>query len=121
MDPHFSSFAPPLAPALELAPSRPVVPLLAPAASPGRLAVAREMLATLETLTNAGQRHLMEKIVALIEGHVVATALRARERRRGAALQLSTLLKRESERRSPRAAAFRGYAERLIALLTPLG
>lgn len=103
---------------LDLAPTRAVGPLLAPATSPSRLAVAREMLVTLETLTNAGQRHLMAKVVTFIEGHI-ATA--ARERLRAAALQILTQLKRESERPSPDVAAFRSHAETLIALLLPLG
>jgi hypothetical protein len=112
MDPYIPS------PALDLAPGRAVAPLLAPAASPSRLAVAREMLETLETLTNAGQRHLMAKVVTFIGGHLATGAPGARERH--AALQLLNDLKRESERPSPAVATFRRHAESLIVLLTPL-
>jgi hypothetical protein len=107
-------------PALQLSPSRAVVPLLAPATSPSRLAVAREMLATLETLTDAGQRHQMEKVVTFIEGHLAAAVAGAREHQRAAVLPLLTQLKRESERPSPVVAAFRDDAERLLALLASL-
>jgi hypothetical protein len=110
---------PPLS--LELAPARAVAPLLAPSASPSRLAIAREMLVTLETLTNAGQRHLMAKVVSFIQGHVAPAGPGARERQRAAALQILTKLTRESERRSPDVASFRAHAEALLALLTPLG
>jgi hypothetical protein len=104
---------------LELAPSRAVAPLLATTSSPSRLAVAREMLATLETLTNAGQQHLMAKVVAFIQGDIATAAPGARDRQRAAALL--TQLRRESERPAPDVATFRGHAETLIALLTPLG
>jgi hypothetical protein len=108
-------------PSMDLAASRAVAPLLASTTSPSRLAVAREMLVTLETLTNAGQRHLMAKVVTFIEGHIATATPGARGLQRAAALQLLTLLKRESERPSPGVAAFRAQAERLIALLAPLG
>lgn len=114
MDPYLPSLA------LELAPGRAVAPLLASATAPNRLAIAGEMLVTLETLTNAGQRHLMAKVVTLIEGHIGTAALAARDRQRVAALQLLSQLKRECERPSPDLAAFRRHAETLIALLTPL-
>jgi hypothetical protein len=100
---------------LELAPSRAVAPLLAPS----RLAVAREMLVTLETLTNAGQQHLMAKVVTFIEGHIAKALPGVRDRQRAAALL--TRLKRESERPAPDVATFRDHAETLIALLAPLG
>lgn len=106
---------------LDLAAIRPVAPLLAPPTSPSRLAIAREMLETLETLTNAGQRHLMAKVVALVEGHIATATPGARERPRAAALQVLTQLKRESERPSPEVSSFRAHAETLIALLTTLG
>jgi hypothetical protein len=104
---------------LDLAASRAVAPLLAPAPSPATLAIAGEMVGTLETLTNAGQRHLMAKVVTFIEGHLATAVPGARERQRAAALL--TQLKRESERPSPDVAAFRGHADTLIALLPPLG
>jgi hypothetical protein len=108
-------------PSLNVPPNRAAAPLLAPAASASRLAVAREMLDTLETLTNAGQRHLMAKVTTFIHGHVATLAPAARERPRATALQLLTELKRQSERPSPDVAAFRTHAEALLALLTPLG
>ena len=114
MDPRTASLS------LHLAPSRAVAPLLASAPSPGRLAVAREMLDTLETLTNAGQRHLMAKVVTFIEGQISKAVPAVRERPRAAALLL-TELQRQSERPAPDLAAFRTHAETLIALLAPLG
>jgi hypothetical protein len=86
--------------------------------SRNRLAVAQEMLVTLETLTNAGQRHLMAKVVSFIEGHVAAEAPVARDRQRAMASQLAQL-KRESDRPFPEVAAFRSRAEGLIGLLAP--
>ncbi|HLK89759.1 MAG TPA: hypothetical protein VKZ18_07690 [Polyangia bacterium] len=86
--------------------------------SGSRLAVAREMLVTLETLTNAGQRHLMAKVVTFIEGQV-AEAPAARGRQRATAAQLLAQLKRESDRPFPEVAAFRSRAEGLIGLLAP--
>jgi hypothetical protein len=78
------------------------------------------MIATLETLTDAGQRHLMTKVVALIEGHLAAAGP-ARERQTNAEVQLLGQLQRECERPSPGIAAFRDHAERLIALVARLG
>jgi hypothetical protein len=89
-----------------------------PDTSRNRLAVAREMLVTLETLTNAGQRHLMAKVVSFIEGQV-AQAPAARGRQRALATQLLAQLRRESDRPFPEVAAFRSRAEGLIGLLAP--
>jgi hypothetical protein len=120
MDPHLASLS--LASlSLDAAPSRAVAPLLAAATSPSRLAVAREMLETLETLTNAGQRHLMAKVVTFIQGHVSQAAPIARERPRAALFQHLTELQRQAERPSPDLAAFRSHAQALLGLLAPLG
>jgi hypothetical protein len=86
--------------------------------SSSRLAVAREMLVTLETLTNAGQRHLMAKVVTFIEGQVGESPA-ARDRQRATAAQMLVQLRRESDRPFPEVAAFRSRAEGLIKLLAP--
>jgi hypothetical protein len=105
-------------PPMEVVSTRGVVSLLASSSSSSRLATAREMLDTLETLTNAGQRHLMEKVAAFIDGHLATAAWR--QRPPAVATEILTSLKQESERLSPQVSTFRGLAEKLLALLAPL-
>jgi len=76
------------------------------------IATMREMLATLETLTVAGRRHNMRKIVSFIERllggarpHLVAAALLER-------------LARESSRPHPDVRRFSETGERLLGLLS---
>ncbi|HXT97645.1 MAG TPA: hypothetical protein VN853_15190 [Polyangia bacterium] len=83
-----------------------------------RLAVAREMISTLETLTNAGQRHFMAKVVVFIEGQVAAAG-EVSEDDRDAALQSLEQLRRESARPLPDVVTFRNRADDLIGLLAP--
>lgn len=83
-----------------------------------RLAVAREMISTLETLTNAGQRHFMAKVVIFIEGQVAAAGP-VSEDARDAALQSLEQLRRESARPLPDVVTFRNRADDLIGLLAP--
>jgi hypothetical protein len=82
-----------------------------------RFAVAREILSTLETLTNAGRRHFMAKVVVFIEGQVAAVGVSAV--RRDAALESLEQLKRESARPLPDVTSFRNRADDLIGLLAP--
>jgi hypothetical protein len=84
----------------------------------GRLGVAREMISTLETLTDAGRRHFMAKVVVFIEGQVAAAG-EVSEGRRDAALQSLEQLKRESARPLPDVTTFRNRAADLIGLLAP--
>ena len=76
------------------------------------------MLSTLETLTNAGRRHFMAKVVIFIEGQVAAAG-EVSDGDRDAALQSLEQLKRESARPLPDVATFRDRADDLLGLLTP--
>lgn len=84
-----------------------------------RFAVAREMLSTLETLTNAGRRHCMAKVVVFIEGEVALVAREVGQCRRDAAKEFLEQLKRESSRPLPDVTRFCSRADDLISLLTP--
>jgi hypothetical protein len=77
----------------------------------------REMLATLDTLTVAGQRHLMTKVIAFVDGQVARAIQRAGHGDRSMLLEQVALLRRESDRQLPSVPAFGERAERLIALL----
>jgi hypothetical protein len=79
------------------------------------------MLEKLDTLTDAGQRHLMAKVLTFIQGHVATEVPGHREHQRTPALQLLGQLRRETERPAPDLVTFRSQAETLIALLAPLG
>jgi len=94
---------------------------IAPHLLSGRFSVAREMLSTLETLTNAGRRHCMAKVVVFIEGQVALVAPEVGESRCDAAMACLEQLKRESSRPLPDVTTFRSRADDLIGLLAPLG
>jgi hypothetical protein len=83
------------------------------------LATVQQMLATLDTLTTAGQRHLMTKVVAFVEDHVPLVVERADGGKHSALHEDLALLRHESERPLPSAAAFEERAERLLARLAP--
>lgn len=83
------------------------------------LSVVREMLGMLDTLTIAGQRHLMEKVVGFVELFARAAVTHPNARRREALFDLVSELRKESERLVPDALRFTERAENLIALLGP--
>jgi hypothetical protein len=87
-------------------------------APPERLTTIRQMLATLDTLTFAGQRHLMGKVVAFVDGQVERAAHHAGLRDRSLLLEQLTILKRESDRQLPSVPLFGERAESLLSLLT---
>jgi len=86
-----------------------------------KLATIRQMLASLDTLTIAGQRHLMTKVLAFVEDHAQRMVHRAGSCTHSALRDDLALLRHESERPLPSTAAFGERAERLLALLAPGG
>jgi len=82
-----------------------------------KLATIRQMVATLDTVTIAGQRHLMAKVLAFVGGQVERAIRHAGAGNRGMLLEQLALLKRESDRQLPSVPAFGQRAESLIALL----
>jgi hypothetical protein len=98
--------------ALEPAPqARLIVPL------GGQTQTIREMLARLETLTAAGQRHTMSKIVSFFGAH----AHRVDAHQERALAESIAWLRREAERPLPDVVSFCRRAEDLIASLSPSG
>lgn len=89
-----------------------------PSSPAENLAIVRQMLATLDTVTLAGQRHLMTKVVALVDAQVDRAIQHVGRGNRRTLQEQLTLLKRESDRLLPSIAAFRDRAESLLALLT---
>jgi hypothetical protein len=71
--------------------------------------VAAEMLSILDTLTMAGQRHMMARITGLLAGEA---------QRRHRATRWFDGLARESQRMAPDVAAFRRQAEPILAALS---
>ena len=84
------------------------------------LSVIREMLVMLDSLTIAGQRHLMEKVVHFVEEQVPRLAASVSRRNHAAVATILEELHRESERLVPDVAAFSRGAESLLALLAAL-
>lgn len=84
------------------------------------LTVIREMLLMLDSLTIAGQRHLMEKVVRFVEDQLPRIGASLGRRNLGAIETLVNQLRRESDRLVPDVAAFSRGAETLLALLVAL-
>jgi hypothetical protein len=78
----------------------------------GQAAVIGEMLASLDTLTNAGRHHVMAKIVGFFQGRVGATHVADPAR----AAEMLERLQREAARPLPVVASFTQEVERLLAL-----
>ena len=85
------------------------------------IAVIREMLATFESLTVAGQRHVMEKVVSFVDARARGAAGRMSHRNRVTLSELLTQLQKESQRMMPDPCGFARRAENLIALLDAVG
>jgi hypothetical protein len=83
----------------------------------GQAGTIREMLATLETLTRAGQRHSMEKIVAFLAAHVPVAGHGLGRGNMEALMRLLQSLRRESERSCPDSVVFSLQAENTLALM----
>jgi len=86
-------------------------------AFPRELAVIREMLWALDTLTIPGQRHDMTKVVQFIEGHGKRVLRAQNPRNQRAFAQLLEHLASECERLSPDTRSFALGAENLLTLL----
>lgn len=82
------------------------------------LQVIGEMLGMLDTLTIAGQRHLMEKIVSFVDTQTRSAAVRMSNGNRAALFEVLTRLRQESQRLVPDPVRFIRHAENLIALLS---
>jgi hypothetical protein len=81
------------------------------------LATVREVLATLGTLTHAGQRNLIVKVVAFMRDEGSDAFRRGSRDNQRAAAELLDHLAAEFRRRLPDAACFGPWAESLVALL----
>jgi hypothetical protein len=88
------------------------------AASPGELAVVREMLATLDTLTTAGQQHTMAKLVGFIQDRSIRVLPGISSRNRERVAELLAHLERECHRALPDVRSFSDRADRVVTLLT---
>jgi len=86
-----------------------------------QLTVVREMLATLETLTAAGQQHIMEKIAVVVRDQVRRAApYLSRHDQERMGRQLDELVG-EADRFSPDATLFTRRAEAVLESLARVG
>lgn len=84
------------------------------------LTVIREMLLMLDSLTIAGQRHLMEKVVRFVEEQLPHARSRLSRRNLSALDAIVGQLRHESDRLVPDVAVFSRGAHTLLALLVAL-
>jgi len=84
------------------------------------LTVVREMLLMLDSLTIAGQRHLMEKVVRFVQDQLPRLGTSLGRRNLGGIETIVKQLERESDRLVPDVSAFSRGAEALLALLVAL-
>ncbi len=91
-----------------------------PEPKPVPLTVIHEMLLMLDSLTIAGQRHLMEKVVRFVEDQLPRVRSGLGRRNLSAIETLVKQLRRESDRLVPDVSAFSRGAETLLALLVAL-
>ena len=82
---------------------------------PRELAVIGEMLGMLESLTNAGQQHVMTKIVGFIQTRISSGAI-ARRADRARVAELLERVKHEAERPLPVVDAFRDAVGHVLAV-----
>jgi uncharacterized protein YoaH (UPF0181 family) len=82
---------------------------------PSELAVIGEMLGMLESLTNAGQQHVMTKIVGFIQAKVSSGAI-ARRADRARVAELLDRVKQEAGRPLPVVDAFREAVGSVLAV-----
>jgi hypothetical protein len=71
-----------------------------------KLDIVRQMVASLETVTIAGQRHLMGKVLAFVDGQIDRVVLRASPPNRQFLLQELALLRNETDRQLPSVPVF---------------
>jgi hypothetical protein len=79
--------------------------------------IVREMLATLADVSTAGQRHLMNKIVGIIEGELRKTIRNQSAANRRVLTEQLVRLRRESNRVLPDTSNFVQGAGNVLALL----
>ena len=82
-----------------------------------QVSVLGDMVATLDTLTTAGQHHVIGKVVAIIRDQVQRAAPLVSRREREILDGLVEEMKQQSDRVSPDLSVFTPRAERLIGLL----
>ena len=87
---------------------------------PVPLMVIREMLLMLDSLTIAGQRHLMEKVVHFVEDQLPRVTAGVGRRNLSGIEAIVKQLRRESDRLVPDVSAFSRGAESVLALLVAL-
>lgn len=83
------------------------------------LGTIREMIGRLDSLTIAGQRHVMDKVVTALRAEITQAA-RTSERNRRAVVDHLGLLAAQSEGSWPDVRGFSLRAENLVALLSSL-
>lgn len=83
----------------------------------GQAGTIREMLGILETLTTAGQRHSMNKIVDFLAKHVLAARCDLGRRNKEALMRLIGALRAESERFLPEPTLFSHQTKSILALM----
>jgi len=84
----------------------------------GQAGTVREMLLVLGTLTTAGQRHSMNKIVDFLAKHVPGAGYQLGRRNKEALVRLIEALRRESVRPLPEIALFCHQTENVLALMS---
>ena len=82
-----------------------------------QVSVLGDMVATLDTLTTAGQQHVIGKVVAVVRDQVQRAAPLVSRREREILAGLVEEMARQSDRVSPDLSVFTPRAERLIGLL----
>jgi hypothetical protein len=82
-----------------------------------QVSVLGDMVATLDTLTTAGQHHVIGKVVAVVRDQVQRAAPLVNRREREILAGLVEEMEQESDRVSPDLSVFTPRAERLIELL----
>jgi hypothetical protein len=93
---------------------------VAPQPQPLPLTVIREMLLMLDSLTIAGQRHIMEKVVRFVEEQLPRARSSLSRRNLGAIEAIMKQLRHESDRLVPDVSVFSRGAQSLLALLVAL-
>ena len=91
-----------------------------PEHKPVPLTVIREKLLMLDSLTIAGQRHLMEKVVRFVADQLPRMGASVGRRNLSGIEAIVKQLQRESDRLMPDVSAFSRGAEALLALLVAL-
>ena len=83
-----------------------------------QVSVLGDMVATLDTLTTAGQHHVIGKVVAVVRDQVQRAAPLVTRREREILTGLVEEMERQSDRVSPDLSVFTPRAERLFGLLS---